>query len=170
MRLDLESRREDAGFSYRLVTALLNEIDGVSDRGGIFLVGCTSRIDDIDDALIRPGRFDRIVPVPSIDSFEKQISVLSSLSPLDPYSSILHDDRDVLFRLAEDALSSLTTPAQLVSLHRRVAFTALREWMDLHDTSSLSVSPPTISRSHIHSVLEDLLLEQTNFSPSDLES
>ena len=41
-----------------VVAALLTEIDGVSDRGNVFVIGATNRRDLVDPALLRPGRFE----------------------------------------------------------------------------------------------------------------
>ncbi|KAI9151137.1 hypothetical protein H9P43_009752 [Blastocladiella emersonii ATCC 22665] len=48
----------------RVLSTLLNEMDGISARTGVVVVACTSRPDAIDDALLRPGRLDQLVPVP----------------------------------------------------------------------------------------------------------
>lgn len=39
----------------RLLSTLLNEMDGVEGRQGVFVIGCTNRPDQIDDAILRPG-------------------------------------------------------------------------------------------------------------------
>lgn len=41
-----------------VVAALLTEIDGLSDRGDVFVIGATNRRDLVDPALLRPGRFE----------------------------------------------------------------------------------------------------------------
>lgn len=41
-----------------VVAALLTELDGVGDRGDVFVVGATNRKDLIDPALLRPGRLE----------------------------------------------------------------------------------------------------------------
>jgi SpoVK/Ycf46/Vps4 family AAA+-type ATPase len=45
-------------------------MDGVESRAQVIVVGATNRLDIIDTALIRPGRFDRLVyvPLPSIET------------------------------------------------------------------------------------------------------
>lgn len=50
-----------------IVSTLLALMDGLSDRGEVIVVGATNRIDAIDPALRRPGRFDRelFFPLPS---------------------------------------------------------------------------------------------------------
>ena len=42
-----------------IVSTLLAFLDGLDDRGEIIVIGATNRIDAIDPALRRPGRFDR---------------------------------------------------------------------------------------------------------------
>ena len=46
---------------------LLYEMDGFNDNTDIFIMGATNRKDILDDALLRPGRFDRIVTIPLPD-------------------------------------------------------------------------------------------------------
>ena len=41
-----------------VVAALLTEIDGISDRGDVFVIGASNRPDLVDPALLRPGRFE----------------------------------------------------------------------------------------------------------------
>lgn len=49
------------GVSYRILSTLLNELDGIESSDGILILGATNRIDRIDSALLRPGRFDHRV-------------------------------------------------------------------------------------------------------------
>jgi proteasome regulatory subunit len=48
----------------RTLMQLLSELDGFDTRGDIKFVGATNRIDILDPALLRPGRFDRIIEFP----------------------------------------------------------------------------------------------------------
>jgi proteasome regulatory subunit len=47
---------------------LLSEMDGFEDRGEIRIVAATNRFDMLDRAILRPGRFDRLIEVPKPDS------------------------------------------------------------------------------------------------------
>ncbi|MDD1775913.1 MAG: AAA family ATPase, partial [Candidatus Methanomethylicus sp.] len=46
---------------------LLSELDGFSARGDVKIIGATNRIDLLDPALLRPGRFDRVLEIPAPD-------------------------------------------------------------------------------------------------------
>ena len=50
----------DSHVTERMVSQLLTEIDGLEDLKGVVIIGATNRPDIIDEALLRPGRFDRI--------------------------------------------------------------------------------------------------------------
>lgn len=51
-------------FGARIVNQILTLLDGMEDRGEVYLIGATNRINRIDPALLRPGRFDKIIEVP----------------------------------------------------------------------------------------------------------
>lgn len=49
----------------RVMTAFLHELDGLSGRSGVLVFGATNRLDMVDNALLRPGRFgDLIIEIP----------------------------------------------------------------------------------------------------------
>lgn len=48
----------------RTLMQLLSELDGFESRGNVGIIAATNRLDILDDALIRPGRFDRTIEVP----------------------------------------------------------------------------------------------------------
>lgn len=54
---------DTTGVSERLLSTLLNEMDGIIDSTGILVIGCTHQIQMLDDALIRPGRLDHHIEV-----------------------------------------------------------------------------------------------------------
>lgn len=62
------TRREtDTGAAERVVSQLLTELDGLSARGDVAVLGATNRADAVDPALLRPGRIERRVAVPLPD-------------------------------------------------------------------------------------------------------
>ncbi|QYZ77984.1 AAA family ATPase [Methanofollis formosanus] len=54
----------------RTLMQLLAEMDGFDNRGNVRIMAATNRVDMLDPAILRPGRFDRIIeiPVPDVDS------------------------------------------------------------------------------------------------------
>ncbi|MFW9940777.1 MAG: proteasome-activating nucleotidase [Candidatus Thorarchaeota archaeon] len=51
----------------RTLMQLLSELDGFEQRGDVKIVGATNRVDILDPALLRPGRFDRMIEFPIPD-------------------------------------------------------------------------------------------------------
>lgn len=58
----------------RTMMQLLAELDGFDPRGDVKVIGATNRIDILDPAILRPGRFDRIIEVP-MPTFEGRIQI-----------------------------------------------------------------------------------------------
>ena len=59
------SRENDTnGVGKRLVAQLLTLMDGFESKGNVVVVAATNRIEDVDPALLRPGRFDWQIPFP----------------------------------------------------------------------------------------------------------
>ncbi|MCS7112106.1 MAG: CDC48 family AAA ATPase [Ignisphaera sp.] len=57
-----------SGVTDRIVNQLLTEMDGIEPLRGVVVIGATNRPDLLDPALLRPGRFDRIIFVPPPDT------------------------------------------------------------------------------------------------------
>ena len=51
----------------RMMSQLLTEMDGIQEMQGVVIIAATNRVDMIDNALLRPGRFDKIVLVSNPD-------------------------------------------------------------------------------------------------------
>ncbi|AEG17614.1 CDC48 family AAA ATPase [Methanobacterium paludis] len=64
----------DSGVTQRVVNQLLTEIDGLEELQDVVVVAATNRVDIIDPALLRPGRFDRHVEVGDPDE-EARIAI-----------------------------------------------------------------------------------------------
>ncbi|WP_458205012.1 proteasome-activating nucleotidase Pan1 [Haladaptatus sp. NG-SE-30] len=68
----IASKRTDSKTSgdaevQRTMMQLLSEMDGFEDRGEIRIIAATNRFDMLDRAILRPGRFDRLIEVPNPD-------------------------------------------------------------------------------------------------------
>ncbi|MBI3639969.1 MAG: CDC48 family AAA ATPase [Thaumarchaeota archaeon] len=62
------SGSSDSHVTERVVSQILTEIDGLEELHNVLVIGATNRADIVDPALLRPGRFDRIIEVPLPDS------------------------------------------------------------------------------------------------------
>ena len=111
------SRDEDADMENRVVAQLLTLMDGLEDRGRVVVIGATNRVDAVDEALRRGGRFDREIEIGVPDEVGRReiLEVHTREMPID-------DDVD-LDRIAAQThgfvgadLASLTTEAAMASL------------------------------------------------------
>ncbi len=66
--LPVRSQGLDSRVSDRVIGQFLTELDGVEELSGVLVLGATNRPDLIDPAILRPGRFDLIVPLPLPDA------------------------------------------------------------------------------------------------------
>ncbi len=57
----------DSGVSERVLSQLLTEMDGIESLENVVVIGASNRPDIIDPAILRPGRFDRLIYVPAPD-------------------------------------------------------------------------------------------------------
>jgi peroxin-6 len=75
---------DSGGVMDRIVSQLLAELDGMSDgddgSGGVFVIGATNRPDLLDAALLRPGRFDKMLYLGVSDTHAKQTTIMEALT------------------------------------------------------------------------------------------
>jgi len=86
------SRGQEMGnnVSERVVNQLLTELDGLEEMGDVMVIGATNRPDMIDPALIRSGRFDRLVMIgqPNQEGREQILEIHTKNTPLAPDVSL----------------------------------------------------------------------------------
>ena len=102
----------------RTLMQLLAEMDGFGNRGNIRIMAATNRIDMLDPALLRPGRFDRIIEVPLPDA-EARLEILK----IHTAKMALVESVD-LSEIAE--LAENTTGAELQAICREAGMMAIR--------------------------------------------
>jgi transitional endoplasmic reticulum ATPase len=82
------SRGQEMGnnVSERVVNQLLTELDGLEEMGDVMVIGATNRPDMIDPALLRSGRFDRLVMIgqPDQEGRERILEIHTQDTPLAP--------------------------------------------------------------------------------------
>jgi transitional endoplasmic reticulum ATPase len=129
------SRIGDSGVTDRMVNQLLTEMDGIQPLKHIVVIGATNRVDILDPALLRPGRFDSIIyiPPPDLESRYQILKVHTRKMPL---------DNDVNLK----EIASLTegyTGADLEALCKEAGMAAIRE----------GAKPLIVKRKHFESAL-----------------
>ena len=122
----------DAHVTERVISQMLTEIDGLEDLKGVVVIGATNRPDIIDEALLRPGRFDRILEVPAPDKgARKQIfSIHTKKKPLDSDVNL-----DKLVETTEGM-----TGADIAALVNAAAMSAIKEYVRQKSGSKLRIS------------------------------
>jgi transitional endoplasmic reticulum ATPase len=112
-------RDEEADMENRLVAQLLTLLDGLEERGQVIVIGATNRVDSIDPALRRGGRFDREIEIGAPDE-RGRLEILEVLTRGMP----LAEDVD-LDRLA--ARTHGFVGADVKTLTQEAAMAALRD-------------------------------------------
>ncbi|RJX16514.1 AAA family ATPase [Candidatus Bathyarchaeota archaeon] len=147
--IDAVAPRKDMGYgdsrvTERVISQLLTEMDGLENLRGVVVIAATNRPDLLDPALLRPGRFDRIleVPVPDKNARLQIFRIHTRNMPL---------AEDVnLEKLAE--ITEGYVGADIEALCREAALTALREDMNAqkvywkHFEKAMEVVKPTMKR------------------------
>jgi transitional endoplasmic reticulum ATPase len=74
----------DSMVTERVVSQLLTELDGIQALHGVVVLAATNRIDMVDTALLRPGRFDKIVytPLPDKDARRQTLQIRMKGKPI----------------------------------------------------------------------------------------
>ncbi|HKM74940.1 MAG TPA: CDC48 family AAA ATPase [Candidatus Bathyarchaeia archaeon] len=117
----------DSGASERVISQLLTEIDGIETLQNVLVIAATNRPDILDPAVMRPGRFDRLiyVPSPDVDSLKEIFKIHAHSMPL---------SRDVeIDELARKAQGY--SGADIEAICREAAMTSLR-----NDVEAVEVS------------------------------
>ncbi|HIE34085.1 MAG TPA: AAA family ATPase, partial [Candidatus Altiarchaeales archaeon] len=103
----------------KVVAQLLAEIDGVSELRDVMVIGSTNRPDLVDEALMRPGRLDKIIYVPYPDNESRR-------GIFEVHTRNMNLDKDVKI----DELVKLTeyyTGADIAAVCREAGMNAIRE-------------------------------------------
>ena len=132
----------NAHVTERVISQLLTELDGLEVLTNVIVIAATNRPDIIDPALLRPGRFDRLlyVPPPDRDSRIQIIKIHTKKKPL---------AEDVI----TDSLADHTdgyTGADIASLSSAAVMLALREYVSKYPDPNESDKHLQELRIHMH--------------------
>ncbi|KAG1754185.1 AAA-domain-containing protein [Suillus lakei] len=117
---------DSGGVMDRIVSQLLAELDGMSagSGGDVFVIGATNRPDLLDPALLRPGRFDRMLYLGVSETHEAQLDILRALTrkfKLDYDLSLADIAKGCPFHYTGADFYALCSDAMLNALNRKVA-------------------------------------------------
>ncbi|MHA7733491.1 CDC48 family AAA ATPase [Nitrosopumilus sp. S6] len=104
-----------------VVSQILTEIDGLEELHNVLIVGATNRLDIVDDALLRPGRFDRIIEVPNPDAKGRQ-NIFVIHTKKKPLASDVN-----IAKLVE--LTNGFSGAEIAAVANRAAIAALKKYV-----------------------------------------
>lgn len=131
----------DSHVTERVISQLLTELDGLEVLANVIVIGATNRPDIIDAALLRPGRFDRLlyVPPPETESRIKIFKIHTSKKPL-------ADDVKI------ETLAAHTegyTGADIAALASAAVMLALREHIEKYKDPKKAESAKTELKLHM---------------------
>lgn len=119
---------DSGGVMDRIVSQLLAELDGMSDgeegAGGVFVIGATNRPDLLDQALLRPGRFDKMLYLGVSDTHDKQLTILEALTRkfnMHPDLSLRRVSESLPFTYTGADLYALCSDAMLKAITRQAS-------------------------------------------------
>ncbi len=141
----------------RVVAQLLALMDGLTGRGNVIVIGATNRVNALDPALRRPGRFDREVEigVPDKKGRYEILQIHTRGMPL--------KEKDVdLTKLAE--MTHGYTGADLAALCRETAMKALRRYLPEINLEEERIPPSVLEKMEIR--MEDFLNAYKEITPT----
>ncbi len=111
----------DSGVSERVISQLLTELDGIESLENVVVIGATNRPDIIDPAILRPGRFDRLifVPAPDVATRLQILKIHATNMPLSAEVDLEHVASQTGGYSGAD-LEAVVREAGLVSLRRDI--------------------------------------------------
>ena len=104
-----------------VVSQILTEIDGLEELNNVLIIAATNRLDIVDEAFLRPGRFDRIIKVPNPDEKGRQhiFEIHTKSKPLASDAKISE-----IVKLTDNF-----SGAEIAAVANRAAITALRRYV-----------------------------------------
>lgn len=115
------SANADAGVTERVISQFLTEMDGIEELKGVVVLAATNRLDLIDPALLRSGRFDLLLelPLPDENTREEILKIHTRHKPL--------GDEVDLKVLARDTAGKTGSDIEFIS--RKASLVAIREFV-----------------------------------------
>ncbi len=115
----------------RTLMQLLSELDGFEERGDVKIIGATNRVDILDPALLRPGRFDRMINFPIPDERAREAIFKIHTRGLNTEDKI---DFKRLVNLTEGAtgadIKAISTEAGMFAIRKDAEMIVFNDFLD----------------------------------------
>ncbi|KAI5614724.1 peroxisome biogenesis factor 6 isoform X1 [Silurus asotus] len=114
---------DSGGVMDRVVSQLLAELDGLHSSSDVFVIGATNRPDLLDQSLLRPGRFDKLVYVGINEDKESQLQVLKAILrkfKVDPGVSLSEIVERLPLQVTGADLYALCSDAMMSAIKRKI--------------------------------------------------
>ncbi|HKZ42049.1 MAG TPA: CDC48 family AAA ATPase [Candidatus Hodarchaeales archaeon] len=160
----------DSHVTERVISQLLTELDGLEELHGVMIIAATNRPDLIDPALLRPGRFDKILEIPLPDETDR-VEILSIHLKGKPMAS---DVNPMELSKVTEGFSG----ADLQALGSEASIISIREFLQSHpegvpDTASESeekemLKDAFITREHLRQALDKVIQAKQKLKQTQL--
>lgn len=112
----------DSHVTENVVSQILTEIDGLEELHNVLIIGATNRLDIVDPAILRPGRFDRIIEVPLPDA-KGRLNILKIHTKKKPLAKDVNLEKIV-------ELTDGFSGADIAAITNRSGITALKRYVN----------------------------------------
>jgi len=146
----------EASSEARILSTFLNEMDGVdsSPLDGVLCLGATNRPMVLDAALLRPGRFDKVIYVPPPDEASRRSIFSLQLAK----AKCCHSTIDLDY-LASNEVSGRLTGAEIVGACQEALMLVLREHLENIERArgdSTMCAQPILTQRHLDQTLKTI--------------
>jgi transitional endoplasmic reticulum ATPase len=150
----------DSHVTERVISQLLTELDGLEELRGVVVIAASNRPDIVDPALIRPGRFDRLLYVPPPD-YDSRLQILRIHTQMMPVAD--NTNLAVLSKMTDGY-----TGADIASFASAAAMTAMKEHIAKYKQDSEEAERQSNELSVNMSHFEQALKKIRPLSPQEL--
>jgi len=143
----------DSHVTERVISQFLTELDGMEELKGVIVLAATNRLDIVDPALLRPGRFDLRLELPIPDA-KARLEIFNIHTRGKPLAA------DVDLKPLADTTDGLVG-ADIEAICRRASMLAIREFLGKHrtfksETKKVGLSQAKVSNKHFEEVIKEL--------------
>ena len=140
------STEDSSGVSQRVVGQFLSEMDGLEELKGVVVIGTTNRLDLVDTAILRAGRFDFLLELPKPDekTREEILKIHTRGKPL-----VENVDFKNLAKETEGLVGS-----DIEAICKKASMLAIREFMELSNPSIRDFKKLKITAKHFKMVMQ----------------